>query len=725
MKQSTQLLVSTAALTVTIYTLSAAAQTYEEAVEAAKRGAYAAAVAGFRVHAELGRASAQHNLGVMYANGWGVPQDDAQAARWYRLAAEQGHASAQTNLGLMYGEGRGVPRDDAQAVRWLRLAAEQGHPLAQSNLADIYAEGRGVPRDDAQAVRWLRLAAEQGNAHAQSNLGIMYAQGRGVPQADTEAVRWYRLAAEQGHASAQFNLGFMYGEGRGVPQDNAQAVQWLRLAAEQGHASAQFSLGYMYVFGEGVPQDDSEAARWFLRAAEQGNADAQFSIAFMYENGQGIPQDDFEAVRWYRQAAEQGDADAQFNLGLKYDFGEGVPRDDFEAVRWYRQAAEQGNASAQFNLGLMYEYGEGVLQNLGYAHKWFNLAASLTSSQERELREKAVEARDRVASQLTTGDLAVAQRLARDWQPRDSRGPRPVQEESPPQSSVFSDEANENGNTIAKLQRNLLQLGYYDGPIDGDLGAQTTKAIRAFEAEIGLPITGQVSEMLDAAVKFAILISDTPTIVDTHSLQRESTGSGFYVSSQGHILTNAHVVQGCVECKFPSVGRVQVLAQEDSTDLALLQAHTPMPHTIAAFRQGRGIRSGASVVVVGYPLRGVLASGANVSTGSVSALAGPGDDRRLIQITAPVQPGNSGGPVLDAAGNVVGVVVSKLDALKIAESTGDIPQNVNFAISAGTTRAFLDDQSVPYETAPSNQRIEPVRAAAAAKQFTVLVECWN
>ena len=60
--------------------------------------------------------------------------------------------------------------------------------------------------------------------------------------------------------------------------------------------------------------------------------------------------------------------------------------------------------------------------------------------------------------------------------------------------------------------------------------------------------------------------------------------------------------------------------------------------------------------MVGYPLRGLLASEANVSTGAVSALAGPGDDRRLIQITAPVQSGNSGGPVLDAAGNVVGVV---------------------------------------------------------------------
>ena len=112
-----------------------------------------------------------------------------------------------------------------------------------------------------------------------------------------------------------------------------------------------------------------------------------------------------------------------------------------------------------------------------------------------------------------------------------------------------------------------------------------------------------------------------------------------------------------------------------------------------------------------------------MTTGNVAALAGPGDDRRLIQITAPVQPGNSGGPVLDMAGNAVGVVVSKLDAVKIASATGDIPQNVNFAVSAGAARTFLDSEGIAYATAPSAQRRPPEDVAAAAKAFTVLIEC--
>jgi hypothetical protein len=82
-------------------------------------------------------------------------------------------------------------------------------------------------------------------------------------------------------------------------------------------------------------------------------------------------------------------------------------------------------------------------------------------------------------------------------------------------------------------------------------------------------------------------------------------------------------------------------------------------------------------------------------------------------------------PVLDKAGNVVGVVVGKLDAIRIARATGDIPQNVNFAISAGTARAFLDAHSVPYETASSAKRLEAADAAAKARKFTVPLECWK
>ncbi|HCR04829.1 MAG TPA: hypothetical protein DIU18_06545, partial [Gemmatimonadetes bacterium] len=114
-----------------------------------------------------GNALDQHTLGVMYANGIDVVEDDAEAVRWFRMAAEQGHPEAQHDLGLMYAEGDGVPEDDVEAVRWYRLAAEQGYVPAYGNLGVMYDNGYGVPENDAEALRWYRLAAKQQFAPAQ------------------------------------------------------------------------------------------------------------------------------------------------------------------------------------------------------------------------------------------------------------------------------------------------------------------------------------------------------------------------------------------------------------------------------------------------------------------------------------------------------------------------------------------------------------------------------
>ncbi len=162
----------------------------------------------------------------------------AEAVSLWRPCAEQGLADAQYNLGLMYQNGHGVPQDDAEAARWYRLAAEQGYADAQLNLGVMYENGLGVLQDYAEALRWYRLAAEQGLALAQANLGLMYDLGLSVLQDDAEALRWYRLAAEQGFADAQYNLGLAYNDGRGVPQDYVLAHMWFNIAAANGLTGA-------------------------------------------------------------------------------------------------------------------------------------------------------------------------------------------------------------------------------------------------------------------------------------------------------------------------------------------------------------------------------------------------------------------------------------------------------------------------------------------------------
>jgi len=206
-----------------------------------------------------------------------------------------------------------------------------------------------------------------------------------------------------------------------------------------------------------------------------------------------------------------------------------------------------------------------------------------------------------------------------------------------------------------------------------------------------------------------------------------STGTGFIISRQGHVLTNHHMVEGCTTIRAVTEGRnneLTVVGADAENDLAVLKLPAPAS-SMARFRDGRSIRSGDGVVVVGFPLHGLLASEANVTTGTVSALAGIGNNTRFLQITAPVQPGNSGGPLLDQSGNIVGVVVSKLNALKLAKATGDIPQNINFAIKSAVAKSFLDSHSVEYETGASTKKLESAEIGAAAKKFTLLVECYR
>jgi hypothetical protein len=122
-------------------------------------------------------------------------------------------------------------------------------------------------------------------------------------------------------------------------------------------------------------------------------------------------------------------------------------------------------------------------------------------------------------------------------------------------------------------------------------------------------------------------------------------------------------------------------------------------------------------------LTGALSQGGNLTTGNVSALAGLRDDPRYLQITAPVQPGNSGGPLLDGGGNLIGVITAKLDALAIAKRTGDVPQNVNFAVKADVLETFLQSHKIPYDVAVTDSQLAVADVAEVAKQASVRIEC--
>jgi len=199
------------------------------------------------VKAKAGDATAQHNLGIMYAKGQEVTQDYKQAFNWLTKAAEQGNAEAQLYLAVMYYQGQGVTQDYKQTFNWLTKAAEQGNAEAQSSLGEIYAKGQGVAQDYKKAFIWYKKAAEQGNDIAQYNLGRMYANAQGVTQDYDQAVSWYSKAAEQGNAEAKVQADSVTEIIKQNKTENEQANQ--NQMIEDAEAKADSVIGEDHTIG--------------------------------------------------------------------------------------------------------------------------------------------------------------------------------------------------------------------------------------------------------------------------------------------------------------------------------------------------------------------------------------------------------------------------------------------------------------------------------------------
>lgn len=206
------------------------------------------------------------------------------------------------------------------------------------------------------------------------------------------------------------------------------------------------------------------------------------------------------------------------------------------------------------------------------------------------------------------------------------------------------------------------------------------------------------------------------------------TGTGFVVSPNGHIVTNSHVIDSCTgDIKGNLAGEaamvLRVVSSDATNDLALLQAPATAAFKDFAKIRDRSMHSGDSVVAIGFPLHGYLSSDLTVTTGIVSSLSGFRNHTGRLQISAAVQAGNSGGPLFDLSGQVAGVVVAKLNALRMIKETGQLTENINFAIKTGALRDFLDNSVVPYQTAEPKGELKTTDIATNARAYTMLISC--
>ena len=461
------------------------------------------------------------------------------------------------------------------------------------------------------------------------------------------------------------------------PTPEEKVTKWQK-EAEAGNADAQLSLGRAYAEGEGVPKDASKAVEWYQKAAVQGNAASQGALARVYYIGDGVPKDVSKAVEWWQKAAAQGHARSQTFLGYLYAIGVGVTKDVAKSVEWYQKASAQGEAVAQHSLGEMYKSGEGVPKDAAKAF---------------ELNQKSASQGNAFAQYhlgvMYEGGQGVSQDVVLGY--------------------VWINLSAAQGHHFGVAYRNLIEDRLTPAQrAEGQRLASKWKKGELVKRESGGAIGSNEST------------GGTPA--------KRGTGTAFSVSTAGHVLTNHHVVEDCKEVKVAGRdGIAKVITSDRVNDLALLQLPTQTQDAAPITAEPSKLRQGEDIVTYGFPLNSVLSSSGNLTPGTVSALTGLGNNTNQIQITAPIQPGSSGSPVLDKKGQVVGIVSTKLSDSKTAKATGSLPQNVNFAVSGQTIRVFLDANKVQYKSGAGFFAREKSNAdlAEEARKWTVSLECWK
>ena len=289
----------------------------------------------------------------------------------------------------------------------------------------------------------------------------------------TEALR---LAAEHGDAAAQFIIATRYLDGEGTQQDVTRAAHWYQKAAVGGLAPAQYRLATLFERGRGLPKDTSAALVWYQRASEQGNVKAMHNAAVLAAgNEAGKPNYDI-AFKWFLAASQNGLKDSQFNLAVLYERGLGTPINTSEALLWYTIAAKQNDTDAQKRVSILSQ----------------SLAPSIVNAVQSKAQAWMPLQPPKDANVVTIQDPAwqqsdpVAQTLPAPGQLAPAMGkPAPA-----------ADKAMSSNDLVVKAQALLTKLGFNIGEPDGKTGSRTTNAIRLFQLQSGINVTGEITSEL-------------------------------------------------------------------------------------------------------------------------------------------------------------------------------------------------------------------------------------
>jgi localization factor PodJL len=253
--------------------------------------------------------------------------------------------------------------------------------------------------------------------------------------------------------------------------------------------------------GEGVTADVTQAAHWYQKAALAGLAPAQYRLATLFERGRGVPHDAATALVWYQRAAEQGNVKAMHNAAV-IAAGTEAGKPDYDiAYKWFLAASQNGLKDSQFNLAVLYERGLGTTPNVNEALFWYLLAARQDDADAKKRAEV-------LSQNLSPTVVETVRAKVKAWVPQQppenanvvtiqdagwQNSPSLTQVESLPPAIEKQEAAND---PIGLTQQLLNRLGFNIGAPDGKLDARTTNAIRLFQLQSGMKVTGEVTDAL-------------------------------------------------------------------------------------------------------------------------------------------------------------------------------------------------------------------------------------
>jgi len=269
----------------------------------------------------------------------------------------------------------------------------------------------------------------------------------------------------------------------------------LREAAVRGEAPAQFIIASRYLDGQSVQQDFIKAAYWYQQAASRGLAPAQYRLATLFERGKGVPQDIAAALLWYERAANAGNVKAMHNAAVIAAGNQvGTPNYD-KAFRWFNKAAARGLKDSQFNLAVLYERGLGTKIDPAEAWFWYTLAGKQGDSD----AEKRV---TQLAATLAPGALKTVTARAAAWRPEPAvDDANVVAIGNPDWNATVAAAQTLSGDPVMTAQELLSRLGFNVGKVDGKMTARTANAIRLFQLQSGMKVTGEATPDLISALQ--------------------------------------------------------------------------------------------------------------------------------------------------------------------------------------------------------------------------------